>query len=135
MRTTIGFGAMALVALTLAGISGFIGKQQQQHLFESTVRLERLATELEHANKVPPETKLEIAKLIHQPWTDCERISCRADVEIRNRAARNRLEAILAGTNSPLDLGHPRRVYLKHRLPTASVRGTATSSFKTEEIP
>lgn len=135
MRTTIGFGAMALVALTLAGISGFIGNHQQQRLFESTVRLERLASELEHVNKVPPETKLEIAKLIHQPWTDCERISCRADVEIRNRAARNRLEAILAGTATPTDLHNTQRVYLRHRLPTLPVSSTAASSFKTEDTP
>ena len=135
VRMAIGIGAMALTALTLAGISGFIGNHTQQRLFESTVRLERLATELEHANKIPPETKLEIAKLIHQPWYDCERASCRSDVEIRNRAARNRLGAILAGTNFPVDLHGPQRVYLRHRLPTVSISGTATSSFKTEDTP
>ena len=135
MRTAIGIGAMALIALTLAGISGFIGYREQQRLFESTVRLERLAIELEHTNKIPPETKLEIAKLIHQPWNDCERAACRAEVEIRNRAARNRLEAILAGTTIPADLHNKQRVYLRHRLPPVPVSSTAASFFKTKDTP
>jgi hypothetical protein len=53
-----------------------------------------------HAKKIAPETKVEIARLTRQPWYDCNQLACRAALEMRNRAARERLQAALAGSEA-----------------------------------
>jgi hypothetical protein len=102
VRVAIGVtvGVAALVAPIVARIAG-IGPNNAQRVLEATVQMERLATDLEHAKKIAPETKVEIAQLTHQPWYDCNQLACRAALEMRNRAARERLQAVLAGSEAP----------------------------------
>ena len=106
MRETVGvaigvaFGVAALAAPIIASIAG-IGANNAQRVLEATVRMERLATDLEHAKKIAPETKVEIARLTREPWYDCNQLACRAALETRNRAARERLQAALAGGEAP----------------------------------
>jgi hypothetical protein len=102
VRVAIGVavGVAALVAPIAARIAG-IGINNEQRVLEATVQMERLATDLEHAKKIAPETKVEIARLTHQPWYDCNQLACRTALEMRNRAARERLQAVLAGSEAP----------------------------------
>ncbi len=103
-ETTIGLAACA--ALILVGIAvnkTGIGANNRQRV-EATVEMERLATKLDHAKKIAPETKLEIARIINQPWYNCIQISCPTVLETRKCAARERLQAVLAGSEAPTTL-------------------------------
>lgn len=106
MRETVGVaiaavvGVAALAAPLVANIVG-IGANNQQRVLEATVRMERLATDLEHAKKIAPTTRLEVARLIGQPWYDCNQLACRAALDARNRLARERLQAALEGSEAP----------------------------------
>ena len=102
VRVAIGVavGVAALVAPIAARIAG-IGINNEQRVLEATVQMERLATDLEQAKKIAPETKLEITRLTRQPWYDCNQLACRTALEMRNRAARERLQAVLAGSEAP----------------------------------
>ncbi len=100
MRETVGVAIAAVIGVAafgapiVVGLAG-IGSNNQQRMLEATVRMERLATELEHANQIAPETKLEVTRVIHYPWFDCKQMACRKTLEMRNRAARERLQAAL----------------------------------------
>jgi hypothetical protein len=59
--------------------------------------MERLATKLEHAKTIAPETKLEITQLTLRDWSDCARAGCRKTLEVRNRTARERLQTLVTG--------------------------------------
>ena len=102
VRVAIGVavGVGALVAPIASRIAG-IGINNGQRVLEATVQMERLATDLEHAKKIGPEMRLEIARLTRQPWYDCNQLACRTALEMRNRAARERLQAVLAGSEAP----------------------------------
>jgi len=102
---TIGLAACA--ALILVGIAvnkTGIGANNRQRVLEATVEMERLATKLDHAKKIAPETKLEIARIINQPWYNCIQMACPTVLETRNRAARERLQAVVAGSEAPTTL-------------------------------
>jgi hypothetical protein len=105
VRIAIGVavGVAAVTAPIVANIAG-IGANNAQRLLEATIWMERLATDLEHARKIAPETKLEINRLTRQPWYDCNQLACRTTLEMRNRAARERLQAVLAGSGAPTEL-------------------------------
>ena len=77
---------------------------KEQSVREATVQMERLATKLEHAKKIASETKLEIDRLIHHPQYDCKQVACRTALEVRNRAARERLQAASAGSKASTEL-------------------------------
>jgi adenylate/guanylate cyclase family protein len=93
-------GVAALASPIVAGISG-AGANNQQKVLEATVRMERLAKGLEHADKIAPETKLEIRRLIHNPWYDCNQVACRKTLEMRNHAVREHLQFVLVGDEAP----------------------------------
>ena len=103
VRVAIGVavGVAALVAPIAARIAG-IGINNEQRVLEATVQMERLATDLEHAKKIAPETKVEIARLTRQPWYDCNQLACRAALEMRNRAVRGRLQTVLGVSTAEL---------------------------------
>ena len=109
MRATVGVaiaavvGVAALAAPKVANIAG-IAADNQQRVLEATVRMERLATELEHSKKIAPETIVEIERLTRQPWYDCNQQACRASLDARNRRARERLQATLEGSAAPTAL-------------------------------
>jgi len=63
---------------------------------ETTVRMERILTQLERMHSIRPETAEAITRIINQPGYDCERIACDANLKARNMAVRFRLETSLA---------------------------------------
>jgi hypothetical protein len=119
MRDTVGvaigvaIGVAVLAAPIVAGIAG-IGANDARRVLEATAQMEQLATKLEHAKKIAPETKLEIARLTRLPWYDCKQIACRASLEARNRAARIRLETILA-SSGPTELSAHAKAESTHK--------------------
>lgn len=98
---------MALSALAIAVVVGAsmtdTRANNQRRVLEATVRMERLAKNLEHAKKIAPATSFEIAELIRQPQYDCNQVACRSALGMRNRAARARLETVLAVLPIPSD--------------------------------
>ncbi|MGA7387983.1 MAG: hypothetical protein WA322_04500 [Pseudolabrys sp.] len=106
MRETI-IGLAACAALILVGIAvnrAGIGANNRQRVLEATVEMESLATKLDHAMKIAPETKLEIARIINQPWYNCNQMACPTVLETRNRAARAHLRTVLEGSGVPTEL-------------------------------
>jgi hypothetical protein len=104
-ETTIGLAACA--ALILVGIAVNkmgIAANNRQRVLEATVEMERLATKLDHAMKIAPETKLEIARIISQPWYNCIQMACPTVLETRNRTARAHLRTVLEGSGVPTEL-------------------------------
>jgi hypothetical protein len=99
-----------LAVLTLVGAAAIgttiaaVGANKEQRVLEATVQMERLAAKLERAKKIAPETKLEIDRLIRQPWYDCNQMACTTALERRNRVARVRLQTVLAGSGVPTEL-------------------------------
>lgn len=63
---------------------------------EATSHLERLAAKLEQAKVIHSETTQTIIRILMQPSYDCEQAACSPAIQARNRAARFRLESILA---------------------------------------
>jgi hypothetical protein len=100
MRKVFAVAAFAalIVATMIGTISGTItglGAYKEQRLLVTTVQMERLATKLEHARKIAPETKLEVTRLTLDPLSDCAQAGCRTKLELRNRAARERLQMLV----------------------------------------
>jgi len=108
------FSALAIVAVVWASMTDTRANNQRRVL-EATVRMERLAQNLEHAKKIAPATSLEVTKLIHQPQYDCTQVACRSALEARNQAVRARLQTVLSVVAMPSEqspqttssLGHP----------------------------
>jgi hypothetical protein len=91
----ITISGLAIAALIAASTTDTRANNQRRVL-EATVRMERLAKNLEHANRIAPATSLEVAELIRQPQYDCNQVACRSGLELRNRAARARLQTVLS---------------------------------------
>ena len=105
MRKMLGITIIAAVAAVgLMSTIMAMGMNKEQSVLAATVEMERLAIRLDHAKKIAPETKLEIVRLSSHPWSDCAQVACRTSLDARNRAARERLQAVLAGSNSPTEL-------------------------------
>ncbi len=86
----------------------------QRRVLEATVRMERLAKNLEHAKRMAPATGLEVAELMRQPQYDCNQVACRSGLEIRNRAARARLQTVLSIVPVPGERGAQATSRLDH---------------------
>jgi len=91
----IAFSGLAIAALIAASVTDTPANNQRRVL-EATVRMERLAKNLEHAKRIAPATGLEVDELIRQPQYDCNQVACRSALEIRNQAARARLQNVLS---------------------------------------
>jgi hypothetical protein len=78
--------------LLIANVAG-VGVEDRRLVEEATVRMERLATKLEHTKKLVPETVAAVSELIHR--YDCEQHSCDPVLETRNYAALIRLKKAL----------------------------------------
>lgn len=87
-----GFAIAALIAASVADTPA----NNQRRVLEATVRMERLAKNLEHAERIAPATGLEVTELIRQPQYDCNQVACRSALAIRNKAARARLQNLLS---------------------------------------
>jgi hypothetical protein len=104
-----GLGLKAIGASVFACVVAFLlitgARSPRQQAFENTVQIERLATQLSHANKISADTVAEVSKLLRRPEYDCLRIACDASLEKRNLAARGRLQAIVARSTLQADAG------------------------------
>jgi hypothetical protein len=90
--------AFVLAFLLVAGA----GSTRNQAL-ANTALIERLATQVEHAQRIPAETAAEISRLLRRPDFDCRQLACDALLERRNLAARSKLLTILARTTLQAD--------------------------------
>jgi hypothetical protein len=92
------FHVMALAAGLICAFTlvvMFGTRPERQRALEATTRMERLATKLEHAHRIAPETAREIAQLIGQPRYSCTRMTCGDALDARNRKARIKLKMLL----------------------------------------
>ncbi|HET7805276.1 MAG TPA: hypothetical protein VFL53_13615 [Pseudolabrys sp.] len=110
MRKAFGITVLAvlIVASLLGTLSGTIagfGLYKEERVLASTVQMERLATKLERAKTIAPETKLEITRLTLRHWSDCAQAGCRKTLELRNRAARERLQMLVTGNRVSAEPG------------------------------
>jgi cell division protein FtsB len=102
MRKAFVIAALAVLTAasllgTLSGTVAGFGAYKEQRVLATTVQIERLAAKLEHAKHIEAETKVEIARLTHGDWSDCAKAGCRMPLEVRNRAARERLQTVISG--------------------------------------
>jgi len=73
-----------------------VGARSPRHqVFENTVVMERLATNLARAETISPKTLDEVSQLLRRPGHDCRQSTCEASLEKRNLAARGRLQTVL----------------------------------------
>jgi len=104
-----GRGLAAIGLTTLACVLAFVfvgGAGSRRHqAFENTVTIERLAARLAHADKISAETAAEISHLLRRRDYDCRQLACDASLEMRNLAARSRLQTILAKSTLQADAG------------------------------
>jgi hypothetical protein len=63
---------------------------------EATFQMERLAEKMASTAEIPVATASAIARVLGQSWYDCRYIACSAELADRNRAARTRLQTLLA---------------------------------------
>ena len=94
----------ASIASSISGTMTGLAAYKEQRVLATTVQMERLATRLEHAKRIAPETKLELTRLTLEPWSDCTQTSCRKTLEVRNRAAREHLQTVISWSRRP---AHP----------------------------
>jgi hypothetical protein len=62
----------------------------------ATAQMEQVAEALARNTALPAPTATALARLIEQPWLDCSRVACEAELAARNRIARARLKALVA---------------------------------------
>ena len=103
MRKVFVVAALAVLGVvsvvgTLSGTIAGLGAYKEQRALATTIQMERLATKLEHAKKIAPETKLEVTRLTHDPMSDCAQAGCRTTLALRNRAAREHLQTLVTGS-------------------------------------
>lgn len=89
----VGGSIAAATVLTLAVIYGPHTRSERQ--LAATVEMERLAAKLERVKQIPPETALEVGRIVGRSEFDCAQVSCRASLEQRNTAARAHLLALI----------------------------------------
>ena len=85
--------AIALAAMAALGV--FLASGSTTRPLDATIRMEQLASRLEHSQAIHPDTAHAVARLIAKPWYDCNQVACSAQLRIRNDMARARLEALL----------------------------------------
>lgn len=93
-RTWIKGGVAAISLSTMLALLWAAGGPLRP--LEATVQMEGLAAKVEQAANLHPDTARELARLIDQRGYDCRYVTCGADLQARNSAARNRLETLIA---------------------------------------
>jgi hypothetical protein len=95
---SIVISACVLWAAILVGTGKRIGPM------EATAQMELLTRKLERTAGIPPETVSEIARITGQPWYNCGRVTCSAELQQRNSAIRAKLGDLLATKERSNDL-------------------------------
>jgi hypothetical protein len=85
-KSPIAVGALFILAM----VFGLIGSTNSSE--EATAVLERLASKVESPQRISPETRNVLAKLLAERDYDCDRLKCSARLHERNRVARARVE-------------------------------------------
>ncbi len=101
-------GAAAVLACTGA-FALFLAYGSSNRPLEATVQMERLAAKVERAKAIDPATAHEIARLIGQPWYDCNQVACSAQMQARNGLARDRLQTLMARKTPGEEIGAVRK--------------------------
>ena len=63
---------------------------------EATVQMERLTAKVEQTKFIHPDTAQAITRFVDQNGYDCDKVVCSTQLQVRNRAVRNRLKSLLA---------------------------------------
>jgi hypothetical protein len=71
---------------------------------DATAQMELLTRKLERTAGIPAETVNEIARVMGQPWYNCGRVTCSAELQQRNSAVRAKLGDLLATKERSNDL-------------------------------
>ncbi|HET7849284.1 MAG TPA: hypothetical protein VFL51_09515 [Pseudolabrys sp.] len=91
-------------ALSICAIVALMLYEQpaREVALDGTLRMDRVAEELDRAQAMPPHSVQQIARLLREPLYDCAQVACGAVLKSRNRIAREKLEAILAKASPSL---------------------------------
>jgi hypothetical protein len=73
-----------------------VGTGSRNGPMEATAQMELLTKKLERTAGIPTETVSEIAQVMGQPWYNCGRVACSAELQQRNSAVRAKLGGLLA---------------------------------------
>ena len=74
----------------------FVWTDSRMRPTEATAQMERFAENLERVTAIPTKTAREIARVIGQPWYDCNYVTCSAQLKERNLIARAKVSSLLA---------------------------------------
>jgi hypothetical protein len=94
---------LSVSAFVLAWLLVVGAASTRNQALENTALIEKLATQVEQAQRIPSETAAEISRLLRRPEYDCRQLACDARLEKRNLAARGRLQTILERTTLHAD--------------------------------
>ncbi|HEX5507116.1 MAG TPA: hypothetical protein VFX37_01280 [Pseudolabrys sp.] len=91
------------VTLACGIVALFVYEQPaRQVALDGTIRMDRVAEDLEGAKVIPPNSVQQISRLLREPLYDCTQVSCGAVLKNHNRVAREKLVAILARASPSL---------------------------------
>src|SRR5262245_50468239 len=71
---------------------------------EATVLMERLTAKVEQTKSIQPDAARAITRFVDQNEFNCDKVVCGAQLQARNRAARNRLKTLIAEKTPANDL-------------------------------
>jgi hypothetical protein len=74
---------------------------------EATARMERVAAKAEAVQRIAPETRVAMLKLLATRHYDCDQVKCDEQLQVRNRLARQRISKAIFGASFASDAtGH-----------------------------
>jgi hypothetical protein len=68
---------------------------------ETTALMEHLASKIDRASALHPDTAQQLENLMDMPQYDCARVHCNAELQDRNEAARARLKQAIGNKRHP----------------------------------
>jgi len=74
---------------------------------EATAIMERLAAQVETAQRIAPETRDMILQLLSTRRYDCEEVKCDPGLQVRNRLARERISKAILASSLAVDATEP----------------------------
>ena len=86
---------------------------------EATATMERLAAQVEMAQRMAPETRDTILKLLSTRRYDCEEVKCDPGLQARNRLARERISKAILASSLAVDATEPDASAVRQQLTCA----------------
>jgi hypothetical protein len=87
----------------LAALPMLAASADRQRAIEATAQMERFTKALSQAKSIAPATAQTIGEIISRPEYYCARATCDAELESRNRMAREKLNVLLNSADSPVE--------------------------------